>query len=223
MRQYKRIAQLDDKDIHNLRNAIYRITTGYFQVWGLSGAMSREKVPYFHGSHINSLMTVFPNLNLNALGFQLDWSNEERGIQSVRYVLSKEAPHIMQQYERISELNDREIHALRNEVYGITSVYFSSWGLSGAMNQRLAPYFHGRYVDALLAVFSHSNLGLTREGFAERTGNGTSYANQETEQMDNSDPASPLMTEDTSNEAEDNSTLDILEPLVQPQKRFKTW
>ncbi|OGR81310.1 MAG: hypothetical protein A3B80_03500 [Elusimicrobia bacterium RIFCSPHIGHO2_02_FULL_39_36] len=223
MERYEKIVELSDREIHELRNEIYGITQGNFNVWGLGAAMNQELAPYFHDSHITALITVFPQLNLNPLGFQLDWSSEEKGIESIKYVLSKEAPHIMQQYERIAELSDREIHDLRNEIYGITSGHFQIWGLSVTMDDRKFSYFNGSYIAALLAVFPHPKLGLTREGFVERSENGSSGTTLETETTGTEDSASPLMTEDTSNEAEEHSTLDILEPLVQPQKRFKTW
>ena len=190
MQQYERIAELSDREIHDLRNEIYGITSGHFEVWGLREARDQKVTPYFHGSYINALISVFSTLNLNPLGFKLDWSNEERGIESVRYVLSRETPHIMQQYKRLDQLGDRDVHDLRNEIYRITQAHFNIWGLDAAMIHRQVPYFHGSYMNALMAVFPHSKLGLTREGFVERTGNGAT---------------------------------DILEPLVQPQSRFKTW
>src|SRR3989338_8441375 len=201
MQQYERIAKLSERDINDLRKKIYGIKQGHFNIWGLGRAMKLEAAPYFQGSYIHALMTVLPDLNLNPLGFQLDWSSEEKGIESVIYVLSREIPHILQQYEKLDQLSERYIHDLRNKIYKITSGHFNVWELGAAMNQRSTPYFQGSHINALLAVFPHTKLGLTREGFAERTGNGTSYANQEIEQMDNSDPASPLMTEDTRNEA----------------------
>src|SRR3989338_6720248 len=217
MEGYERINQLDDREIHDLRNEIYGITQGHFNIWGLSVAMNQRVAPYFHGSYMNALITVFPELNLNPLGFQLDWSSEEIGIESVKYVLFKEIPHIMEEYERINQLDDREIHDLRNEIYGITYGHFMVWGLGRAMNQRVDPYFHGSYMNALLAVFSHHQLGLTREGFIERSENEGSGASQvietredddlddtlmtETTGNEDSDPSSSLMTEDTRNEA----------------------
>ena len=213
MQRYERINQLDDRDVHDLRNEIYGISNGHFNVWGLGAAMNQKLAPYFHGSHIDVLMALFPDLNLNPLGFQLDWSSKEKGIESVRYVLSKEAPHIMQQYERLDQLNKRDIHDLRNEIYGITHAHFKLWGLGGAMNQRIAPYFHGSYMNALLVVFSHPKLGLNHAGFVEKNENSDSIIIAETagdeypdstltrEQMDNRDSGSPLMTEDTRNEA----------------------
>ncbi|MBI2119991.1 MAG: hypothetical protein HYT97_10275 [Elusimicrobia bacterium] len=158
MQQYERIAELNDRELNDLRNEIYRITSGHFQVWGLGGVMNQKADPYFHGSHIVALMAVFPDLNLNPLGFQLDWSNEERGVESVRYVLSKKIQHIMERYERIAQLNDRELNDLRNEIYEITQGHLYMWGLSGAMNQKVAPYFYGSYINVLIAVFPDLNL-----------------------------------------------------------------
>ncbi|MBI2119985.1 MAG: hypothetical protein HYT97_10240 [Elusimicrobia bacterium] len=103
-------------------------------------------------------MAVFPDLNLDPLGFQLDWSSEERGIESVRYVLSKEVPHLMQQYEKLDRLSESDIQKLRNAIYGIKQDHFDSWGLGAAMIQKLAPYFHGSYIVALMAVFPDLNL-----------------------------------------------------------------
>ncbi|MBI2119986.1 MAG: hypothetical protein HYT97_10245, partial [Elusimicrobia bacterium] len=167
MQEYKRLDQLSEGDTHDLRNKIYGITSGHIKVWGLSRAMHLQSAPYFHGSYMNALMAVFPDLNLNPLGFQLDWSNEERGIESVRYVLSREEPNIMQQYERIAELSDREIHDLRNKIYGIKQAHLTVWGLSRAVDQQGAPYFYGSYKDVLISVFNHSKLGLTLQGFKD--------------------------------------------------------
>ena len=119
----------------------------------------------------------------------------------------------MRQYERITQLNDREVHDLRNEIYKITYGHFKIWGLGAAMVKKSAPYFHGSHINVLLAFFSNSRLALTHEGFVKRNENSDSIIIAETagdedpdstltrEQMDNSDPASPLMTEDTRNEA----------------------
>src|SRR3990167_5599868 len=158
MQNYERLDRLNDMGIDDLRNEIYGIKHGHFQVWGLGGAMHDRKAPYFHGSYIEVLRTLFPDLNLNPLGFQLDWSSKEKGIESVRYVLSKEAPHIMRQYERITQLNDREVRDLRNAIYGITHAHFKVWGLGAAMTQESAPYFHGSHITALITVFPDLNL-----------------------------------------------------------------
>ncbi|MBI2119908.1 MAG: hypothetical protein HYT97_09845, partial [Elusimicrobia bacterium] len=195
MERYERIAELNDRELNDLRNEIYRITQGHFNIWGLNGAMNQKVAPYFHGSYIVALIALFPDLNLNPLGFQLDWSSEDRGIESVKYVLSKEVPHIMREYEKLDQLNDREIHDLKNEIYGIRQGHFNVWGLGGSMNQKADPYFHGSYIHALLTVFSHSKLGLTREGFAERTGNAGSAATQMAETTGDEDSDSSVMTE----------------------------
>ncbi|MBI2119981.1 MAG: hypothetical protein HYT97_10220, partial [Elusimicrobia bacterium] len=221
MHEYERLNKLSEREIDNLRSKVYEITNGHFNVWGLGGAMVQRQVPYFNGSHINALMAVFPDLNLNPLWFQLDWSSEERGIESVRYVLSKEVPHIMQEYKRLDQLSERDTHDLRNKIYGITSGHINVWGLGTAMNQKLAPYFHGSYMNALLVVFSHPTLGLTREGFVERAENGSSDASQMTEISENENLASSVMIETAGNEdsgsnltREDSGTWDPASPLM---------
>src|SRR3990167_4472765 len=162
LERYENLNQLTprkrEQEEESLRKEIYRITSGHFQVWGFGRAMNQESAPYFHGSHIQALILVFPDLNLNPLGFQLDWSSEEKGIESVKYVLFQEIPHIMQQYERLGQLDDIEIHDLKNEIHGITQGHFKAWGLSGAVDQRVAPYFHGSYIAVLMAVFPDLNL-----------------------------------------------------------------
>src|SRR3989338_1861613 len=158
MQNYERLDRLNDMGIDDLRNEIYKITSGHFMVWGLSRAMHDRKAPYFHGSYMNALRALFPDLNLNPLGFQLDLSSEERGIESVRYVFSKEVPHIMRQYERITQLNDREVRDLRNAIYGISYAHFKVWGFSAAVTQESAPYFHGSYIEVLRTLFPDLNL-----------------------------------------------------------------
>ncbi|MBI2119984.1 MAG: hypothetical protein HYT97_10235, partial [Elusimicrobia bacterium] len=107
LEKYESLNQLSskerEKEEKSLRNEIYGIKQAHFKVWGLSEAMNQESAPYFHGTYMNALMAVFPNLNLNPLGFQLDWSSEEKGIESVKYILTKEVSHLIQQYERINQ------------------------------------------------------------------------------------------------------------------------
>src|SRR3989338_3219186 len=167
MQKYEKIAQLSDQEVYDLRNAIHGIKQGHFMVWGLSGALTQITAPYFNGSYIDALMAVFPQLNLNPLGFELDWSSEEKGIESVKYVLSQEVPHIMQQYEKITQLSDREVYDLRNSIYGIKQGHFKVWGLSGTVDQKLAPYFHGSHMNVLISIFNHPRLGLTLKGFKD--------------------------------------------------------
>src|SRR3989338_4687292 len=162
LERYENLGQLDPQErkleAESLRNEIYGITFGHFQVWGLRATMNRRSCPYFYGSHINALKAVFPNLNLNSLGFELDWSSKEKGIESIRYELSQEVPQLMQQYKRIVELSDREIDDLRNEVYRITQAHFKLWGLGRAIDYKAAPYFHGSYINALMLVFPKLDL-----------------------------------------------------------------
>ncbi|MBI2119983.1 MAG: hypothetical protein HYT97_10230, partial [Elusimicrobia bacterium] len=207
IQQYERIAQLSDRETDDLKNEVYRITFGHFNIWGLGAAMIQKLAPYFHGSYIVALMAVFPDLNLNPLGFRLDWSNEERGIESVKYILFKEAPHIMEQYEKIAELNDREIHELRNKIYGITQAHFKMWGLGGAMTHESAPYFHGSHIDTLITVFSHPKLGLIRERFVERAENRSSGAGLMIETTGNEDSGVSQVTEPGRNESSDFSVM----------------
>src|SRR3990167_4805716 len=154
LERYENLNQLPpnerEQKVESLRKEIYRITSGHFKAWGLGTAMNQESARYFHGSHVNALMAVFPDLNLNPLGFQLDWTSEEKGIESVKFVFSKEVPHIMERYERIAQLSDRDVNYLRNKVYRTTFGHFQVWGLGGAMVQRAAPYFHGSHINVLI-------------------------------------------------------------------------
>ncbi|MBI2119992.1 MAG: hypothetical protein HYT97_10280, partial [Elusimicrobia bacterium] len=95
LERYENLNQLIPKEREqeeeSLRNEVYRITSGHFNVWGLGVAMNQRKVPYFHGSHINALIALFPDLNLNPLGFQLDWSRNR--ISQIHFVQRSSAYH----------------------------------------------------------------------------------------------------------------------------------
>ena len=64
LERYENLDQLDPRkrqlEEESLRKNIYRITSGHFKVWGLGGAISQQLAPYFHGSYITALITVFP-------------------------------------------------------------------------------------------------------------------------------------------------------------------
>ncbi|MBI2119273.1 MAG: hypothetical protein HYT97_06575, partial [Elusimicrobia bacterium] len=156
--KYDRLDSLREEEKNELRNDVYKITQAHFKVWGLSSAVDREKSPYFNGSYIVALMAVFSNLNLNRLGFELDWSSKEKAIESVRYVLSHVMPDLIEQYDHLSNINPHKIRAFRNEIYRITYGHFGLWGLNGAMNQKLVPYFHGSHINVLIALFPKLNL-----------------------------------------------------------------
>ncbi len=151
--RYKRLNSLSPVEVKRLRADIYRISSGYFKIWKLASATQRQLAPYFYGSHIIALQKVFPDLNLNPLGFRLDWSSEENAIASVRYVLSKEMPDIVRRYENINSLNVFEVSELREDIYRITKAHFAVWGIV------LEPtYFDGSYIVALQNAFPRLDL-----------------------------------------------------------------
>jgi hypothetical protein len=105
-----------------------------------------------------ALQAVFPALSLNPLGFRLQWESEERGKESVRYVLWQERPDIMRRYDRLVSLaegTEAEIvrKGLRQDIEGIRSGHFNAWGLSGAIEGQFTPYFRGSYEYVLRQVF----------------------------------------------------------------------
>ena len=176
--KYQRVEELFPDEINSLKEEIYKITRGHLKVWGLSGAINKTMTPYFGGSHITALDKVFHKLGLNPLGFELKWKGEggdpegdkNLGIASVKYVLAKEKPELIEKYQRVEKLSPDEINSLREEIYKITSGHFNVWGLSGAMDGRNAPYFGGSYITVLLKVFDHPELELKREGFIKSVG-----------------------------------------------------
>ena len=92
---------------------------------------------------------MFDKLDLNRLGFQLDWKEEENGIASIRYVLEQKIPKIMKRYEKIGSLNPQQIAALQEDIYALSKARLDVWGLGGAMDKRKAPYFEGSHIVAL--------------------------------------------------------------------------
>jgi nicotinate-nucleotide pyrophosphorylase (carboxylating) len=162
--RYDRIDTLEPKEVELLRRDIYGcMTAGRFKVWGLDTIASLKWVPYFNASYIEALIVVFPKLALNPLGFHLEWSSREQASESIRYVLAKEAPYILERYDKIGSLSSSEIKVLRDDICAITNAHFQVWGLNTAMNRKSAPYFEGSYINALLAVFEDERLGLTIE------------------------------------------------------------
>jgi|GEM_PF-3892301 len=166
--RYDHLNSLTTEEKDALKEDIYQITHAHFEEWGLSAAFSQAQAPYFQGSYINALLAVFPGLDLNPLGFRLNWSSLEKGLESIRFVLSQEMPGLVARYDRLDHLTPAEIEALRNDVYEITAEDFRRWGLSNVLNDKTTAYFHRSHINALLRVFDHSKLGLTREGFLSR-------------------------------------------------------
>jgi len=164
IQMYDKFSSLSAIEREKLVDDIYRITQGHFHVWGLDGALTKRVAPYFGGNHGTALQKVFPKLDLDLLGFRLNWSTEERGIASVRYVFSRQIPDIMRRYGKIALLSPEEIIKLRQDIYGISLGNFHVWGIGGAPNQRTAPYFNGSYIAILQKVFSNPLLGFSEEG-----------------------------------------------------------
>jgi RNA polymerase sigma factor (sigma-70 family) len=163
LKRYNDLKKLNEAQIKNLKDDIYKIDSARLEAWGLRSVFNRRTAPYFHGRYVLALQALFPKLNLDPLGFQLDWSTDKKGIDSVRFILLKEAPSIIERYNRLSELNEHEKEVLKRDVYSITSVHFKLWNLNSAMDMNRAPYFKGSYIDVLLAVFP--DLALDRLGF----------------------------------------------------------
>src|SRR4029077_3406775 len=111
---------------------------------------------YFNGSYIAALQVVFPQLQLNPLEFRLDWSTREKAIESIRIVLAREAPHLLERYANLS--TQAEVAGLQNDVYRITNGHFQIWGLGSVNQQNVVPYFNGSYIEALQAVFPQLQL-----------------------------------------------------------------
>src|SRR5258708_5222812 len=159
--RYERLKHLGPAELHRLREAIYRLTSGHLNLWGLSGVSDQRVTPYFQGIYAVALQKVFQDLELDTLGFKLDWSTRERSIDSIRYVLNRQVPSIMARYNRLEHLSVQEKTALLDDIYQIDSPQCLLWGLSSALN---SPYFEKSYIKALQAVFSDPRLGFDEEG-----------------------------------------------------------
>ncbi|MBP7216348.1 MAG: phosphotransferase, partial [Candidatus Omnitrophica bacterium] len=166
---YEMISSLDEHEKEYLRILFYGITSDYFKQRGLGSFLNETYIPAFKGSFIVAMQRTFPLAGLDSLGFELDWTTKDRGCASVRFVLSRRRPDIMRSYADLDSLSDLEITVLREKLYSIRSDHFKSkrWGLAGALDRRVAPYFEGRLSCALCTVFDHPRLGLTEQGFRE--------------------------------------------------------
>ena len=162
--RYQRYDSLTDPQKEILLRNFYAVTKSYFEIWGLGGALNKRRMPGFKGSYITALQKSFPKLPLNPLGFYLDWSTEEKGIESVRFVIQRERPELWERYQNYDALTDPQKAILLRDFYAITSGYFFVWGSGGAMIQKNAPYFERSYITALQKSFPE--LGLEREQFS---------------------------------------------------------
>ncbi|MBF0511452.1 MAG: hypothetical protein HQL13_03890 [Candidatus Omnitrophica bacterium] len=160
MERYEHLETLSLEKRAGLIDEIYKIKSGRFKLWGLGDCSNKKRTPYFNGSYINALQLVFPQLGLDSLGFQLDWT--KRGVDSIRFVFRREIPDIMRRYDDFDSLNEEQRTALREDIYGIKKAHFSAWNLDGFTNQEEV-LFQGSYISALQLVFD--KLGLDPLGF----------------------------------------------------------
>ncbi|MDP8219647.1 MAG: hypothetical protein P9M03_13080, partial [Candidatus Theseobacter exili] len=158
--QYSRISELNSDEIDQLRNSVYEISSAHLEVWGLSNAKKKKSAPYFNGSYITVLQIAFPDLNLNSLGFKLDWSSREQAAASIKYVLKREASSIIERYSKLSSLSPAQRIDLKNDIYNIKQSHFRVWGLGGV---KAVPYFNGSYVSALGLIFSDPLLDFSEK------------------------------------------------------------
>ncbi|MBN2143671.1 MAG: hypothetical protein JW774_03510 [Candidatus Aureabacteria bacterium] len=160
---YDRIEELSPAKIEVLRRNVYKITAAHFQIWHLGDILTRDTAPEYEGSYISVLQDFFPELHLNRLGFQLDWSDKDKAIASIRFVLSKEIPELIKSYDSRATLKPAELERLKKNIYSISYGHFKLWGLSGAANRENSPYFNGSFINALMEVFP--DIGLEKAGF----------------------------------------------------------
>jgi len=149
--RYQKFERLGDIEKEILRYEFYSITYGHFDAWGAGGATYDDYAPYFKGSHIVALQEAFSKLQLNPLGFELEWKDEKgrpdvnKGIESVHFVVEKERPDLWERYQKFDTLEAGEKKALLNDFYSISSGHFRLWRVSAAMTYRTAPYFEGSH------------------------------------------------------------------------------
>lgn len=150
-----------------LQDEIYSITLSDFDDWGLSGAV---RSPHFHNSHSEILMAVFGQLGLDSLGFGLDWvPGQERAVESLRFVLRREAPYLLEEYQNWlatppGDRTGQKREALRANISRITQGHFQVWGLSGVVSSEI---FNHSHMGALAALFNDPDLGFVRDTFRE--------------------------------------------------------
>lgn len=94
---------------------------------------------------------------LDPLGFQLDWSTEQRSLDSVLFILRREIPDLVEIYERWDTLNNAEKEALRQRIYDIGVSHFRGWGLGSALHPRTT-YFSRSYITVLQKIFQKAEL-----------------------------------------------------------------
>ncbi len=157
--KYEQVDPSDEPALEVLRQEFYEISQAHFGVWGIGSAMT-SSAPYFKHSFVLALLLSFPKLNLNPLGFEMDWSSEEKALESVRYVLSRRMPDLMAKYERLGDTESDEAFFIREKIYKISSTDFFSMGLGEALG---LPYFEHKREKVLQKVFQ--KIALDPLGF----------------------------------------------------------
>ncbi|MDP8217575.1 MAG: phosphoglycerate kinase, partial [Candidatus Theseobacter exili] len=164
IKDYNRLEELSPQQIEDLKEQIYKISSGHFALWGMAIVSSKKRTPFFEGSHINALITAFPELNLNPLGFSFDWTSHERAKESIRFALRKNVPEIMERYADIENLDVGQIAALKEDLYKIKKAQFMLWGIGGALVRKTSHfYFEGKHMHALAEIFDHPLLSFSAE------------------------------------------------------------
>ncbi len=153
MSSYERWDQLTPLSKEQLQQSIFNITKGHFRIWGLGTALMVKSAPYFKGSLIVALQELFSKIDLDPLGFSLQWHTKALGIASVLYVLKRRCPQVVRAYEKWELLVDRDQLHFRQELKNVSWAQFHEWGLNTAVNKKVAPYFGGKIHQVFENVF----------------------------------------------------------------------
>ena len=110
------------------------------------------------------LQAVFKELNLNTLGFQLDFSSKEKIIESVKFAFSQQLPEFIKEYDDLSDdPPPMQLERLCKTLYDLRRGYLRIWGIGSIMIKNTLPEFTGSHIDVLIAAFD--KLPLDRYGF----------------------------------------------------------
>ena len=101
----------------DLRNEVYELQSIHFVVWGLGGLLIHTEFPKFKGQYVKILQRVFRKMKLNPLGFHLDLKSQLT--KSLRFALKQVFFDIVDRYEHLEDLDDDEIHQLKEDIYNI--------------------------------------------------------------------------------------------------------
>lgn len=169
VRRYDELDVNNAAEVRTLQDEFYKLSSYHFLVWGVTAPFHKKVAPEFEGSYIRMLQVVFPRLKLNPLGFRLNWSDRDNAIASVRFVLSRRLPELMEKFEKIDSLSAADVQELKRGILSITTGQFSAWGMHLVLFKNKTPYFNGNISQALMAVFNHPRLALRKEDFRKRS------------------------------------------------------